>query len=106
VAPGRGLHTEGMSDEVVQAAKAAAELEPAVEAIAEATGSMEPAREGAGWLADLIRYKLLPHQARLLMRAAERVKETGLPAHAVLPSVAGPPTHGLLFPRVPPHSQC
>jgi hypothetical protein len=72
-----------VSEELVQAAKAAAELEPAVEAFAEATGSLEPVREATGWLSDLIRYKRLPHQAKLLMKAAEKVKETGLPAHAV-----------------------
>jgi hypothetical protein len=72
-----------VSEDLVQAAKAAAELEPAVEALAEATGSLEPVRELTGWLTDLIRYKRLPHQAKLLMKAAEQVKETGLPAHAV-----------------------
>jgi len=77
------VHTDGVNEELVQAAKAAAELEPAVEAFAEATGSLEPVREATGWLTDLIRYKRLPHQARLLMKAAEKVKETGLPAHAV-----------------------
>jgi hypothetical protein len=77
------LNTDGVSDDLVQAAKAAAELEPAVQAFAEATGSLEPVREATGWLTDLIRYKRLPHQAKLLMDAAEKVKETGLPAHAV-----------------------
>lgn len=78
-----GMHTGYVSEELVQAAKAAAELEPAVEAFAEATGSLEPVREATGWLSDLIRYKRLPHQAKLLMKAAEKVKETGLPTHAV-----------------------
>lgn len=72
-----------MTDEIVQAAKAAAELEPAVEAFAEATGALEPVRETTGWLADIVRYRRLPHQAKLLMRAAEKIKASGLPAHAV-----------------------
>jgi hypothetical protein len=72
-----------MSDEIVQAAKAAAELEPAVEAFAEATGALEPVRETTGWLADIVRYRRLAHQSKLLMRAAAKIKASGLPAHAV-----------------------
>ena len=72
-----------MTDDLVQAAKAAAELEPAIEAFAEATGALEPVRETTGWLADIVRYRRLPHQAKLLMRAAEKIKASGLPAHAV-----------------------
>jgi hypothetical protein len=72
-----------LSEDLVQAAKAAAELEPAVEAFAEATGALEPVRELSGWLADIVRYRRLPHQAKLLQRAAEKIKASGLPAHAV-----------------------
>lgn len=73
-----------MSDEeLVQAAKAAAELEPAVEAFAEATGAMQPVRELTGWLGDAIRYRREVHIAKVLKKAAEKVKESGLPAHAV-----------------------
>lgn len=72
-----------MTEDIVQAAKAAAELEPAVEAFAEATGALEPVRETTGWLADIVRYRRLAHQAKLLMRAAEKIKASGLPAHAV-----------------------
>lgn len=72
-----------MTDEIAQAAKAAAELEPAVEAFAEATGALGPVREVTGWLAAAIRYQRVPHEARLLMRAAEKIKASGLPAHAV-----------------------
>jgi hypothetical protein len=72
-----------MSEELVQAAKAAAELEPAVEAFAKATGALEPVRETTGWLADIVRYRRLAHQAKLLVRAAEKIKASGLPAHAV-----------------------
>lgn len=73
-----------MSDEeLVQAAKAAAELEPAVEAFAEATGALEPVREATGWLGDTIRYRREAHLAKVLMKAAEKVKASGLPAHVV-----------------------
>lgn len=72
-----------MSEDLVQAAKAAAELEPAIEAFAEATGALEPPREVTGWIAAMIRYRRIPHEAKLLMRAAERIKASGLPSHAV-----------------------
>jgi len=68
---------------MIQAAKAAAELEPAVEAFAEATGALEPVREATGWLGDTIRYRREAHLAKVLMKAAEKVKAAGLPAHAV-----------------------
>jgi Abortive infection alpha len=77
------LNTDSVSDELVQAAKAAAELEPAVEAFAEATGALEPVRESTGWLGDVIRYRREVHLAKVLMKAAEKVKASGLPAHAV-----------------------
>lgn len=72
-----------MTEDIVQVAKAAAELEPAVEAFAEATGALEPVRETTGWLADIVRYRRVAHQAKLLMRAAAKIKASGLPAHAV-----------------------
>ena len=72
-----------MSEDLVQAAKAASELEPAVEAFAEATGLLDPIREVAAWATDLIRYRRLPHQAKLLVDAAEKIKASGLPASAV-----------------------
>lgn len=72
-----------MSEELIQAAKAAAELEPAVEAFAEATGALEPVREATGWLGDTIRYRREAHLAKFLMKAAEKVKASELPAHAV-----------------------
>lgn len=72
-----------MNEDIVQAAKAAAELEPAVEAFGEATGALEPIREMTSWLADIVRYRRLPHQARLLQRAAEKIKASGILAHAV-----------------------
>ena len=76
-------HNDNVSEDLVQAAKAAAELEPAVEAFAEATGVLEPVREMAAWVTDLIRYRRLPHQAKLLMDAAEKIKASGLPPNAV-----------------------
>lgn len=72
-----------MTEDLVQVAKAAAELEPAIEAFAEATGALEPPREVTGWIAAMARYRRLPHEAKLLMRAAEKIKASGLPAHAV-----------------------
>lgn len=77
------LDTGGVNDELVQGAKAAAELEPAIEAFAEATGALESVREATGWLGDMIRYRREAHLAKVLMKAAEKVKESGLPAHAV-----------------------
>lgn len=77
------LNTDAVNDEVVQAAKAAAELQPAVEAFAEATGALEPVREATGWLGDTIRYRREAHLAKVLVKAAEKVKASGLPAHAV-----------------------
>ena len=77
------LDTDGVNDELVQGAKVAAELEPAIEAFAEATGALEPVREATGWLGDMIRYRREAHLAKVLMKAAEKVKESGLPAHAV-----------------------
>jgi hypothetical protein len=77
------LDTDDVNDELVQGAKAAAELEPAIEAFAEATGALEPVREATGWLADRIRYRREVHLAGVLMKAAKKVKASGLPAHAV-----------------------
>lgn len=76
-------HNENVTEDLVQAAKAAAELEPAVEALAEATGALEPVRETTAWITDLIRYRRLPHQAKLLMKAADKVRACGLPPSAV-----------------------
>jgi len=72
-----------VNDELVQGAKAAAELEPAIEAFGEATGALEVVREVTGSLTDQIRYRRMVRQARLLQEAAEKIKATGLPAHAV-----------------------
>jgi hypothetical protein len=71
-----------MSD-LLPAAKAIEELEPAVQAFAEATGALGPVRELAAWATDLIRYRRAPYQARLLMKAAEKIKASGLPPRAV-----------------------
>jgi Abortive infection alpha len=77
------LNTDGVNEELVQAAKAAAELEPAIEAFAEATGALGPVRESTGWLGDVIRARREAHLAKVLMKAAEKIKASGLPAHAV-----------------------
>jgi hypothetical protein len=60
-----------------------ADLLPAVTEFAEATGMTEPVRELATWAADLIRSRRLPHQAKLMMRAAEKIRASGMPVHAV-----------------------
>jgi Abortive infection alpha len=72
-----------MGDELLPAVKAAEQLEPAVQAFAEATGILGPVREFAMWATDLIRYRRAPHQAKLLMGAAEKVRASGLPPSAV-----------------------
>jgi hypothetical protein len=72
-----------VSDELVPVVKAIEELEPAVEAFAEATGLLGPVRELTAWATDLIRYRRAPHQAKLLIRAAEKIKTSGLPPSAV-----------------------
>ena len=72
-----------MSDELVPVAKAIQEVEPAIQAFAEATGVLGPVQELAAWATDLIRYRRAPYQARLLMSAAEKIRESGLPPSAV-----------------------
>lgn len=52
-----------MSDELLPAVKAAQELEPAVQAFAEATGLVGPVRELAMWATGLIRYRRTPHHS-------------------------------------------
>jgi hypothetical protein len=72
-----------VSDELLPAVRAVEELEPAVQAFAEATGILAPIRELAMWATDLIRYRRAPHQAKLLMTAAEKIQASGLPPSAV-----------------------
>jgi hypothetical protein len=72
-----------LTDDLLPAIKAAEELEPALQAFAEATGLLGPVRELALWATDLIRYRRAPYQARLLMRAAEKIKASRLPPSAV-----------------------
>ncbi len=69
--------------DLVPYAKAVDELEPAVQAFADATGALGPVRELAAWATDLVRYRRAPYQAKLLMRAAEKVRASGLPPSAV-----------------------
>jgi hypothetical protein len=78
-----------VSEELVQVSKAIAELEPAVVAFDQATGILGPVRETSAWLTELIRYRRLPHQAKLLMSAAEKVKASGLPPSAVSDKLLG-----------------
>ena len=72
-----------MSEDLVQAAKAVEELTPAMKIFVEVTGILDPVRELSEWATDLIRYRRAPYQAKLLMRAVEKIKATGLPASAV-----------------------
>jgi Abortive infection alpha len=72
-----------MGDDLIPAGKAIEELEPAVQAFAEATGVLGPVREFAAWATDLIRDRRAPYQARLLMSAAKKIRESGLPPSAV-----------------------
>jgi hypothetical protein len=71
-----------MSQEL-ELAKALQEVEPAVQEFVEATGLLEPVRELATWLAEIIHYRRAPHKARLLLRAADKIRQTGLPPRAV-----------------------
>ncbi len=68
-----------MNDDLLPVAKAVEELEPAVQALADATGLFGPVRELAMWATDLIRYQRVPFQAKLLMRAAKKVEDSGCP---------------------------
>ena len=70
-----------MSDEFALAAKAA--LEPAAQEFAAAIGRSGPGSEVMTWLGDMIRYRRLPHQAKLLKSAAEKIRASGLPTTAV-----------------------
>lgn len=72
-----------MSEELELAAKAVQEVLPAVEDFAEAAGLTAPVRELASWVTDLIRYRRAPHQAKLLVSAAAKVRASGLPPRAV-----------------------
>lgn len=59
------------------------ELVPAAKAFGEAIGQTSAGREFGQWLADIVRYHRAPAQARLLVRAAAKVRESGLPTAAV-----------------------
>jgi hypothetical protein len=72
-----------VTDDLVAAAQAMKDVGPAAQEFARATGLTAPLQELTGWLADLIRYRRAPHQAVLLQRAADKIRASGLPAHAV-----------------------
>lgn len=61
----------------------ATQLEPAVTAFKAAANQPGPVAEIVEWITDQIRYRRLPNKAKLLMRAADKIKASGLPAHAV-----------------------
>jgi hypothetical protein len=58
-------------------------MEPAVREFATATGLLEPVRELTAWLAEIIHYRRASHKARLLMIAAERIRESELPTRGL-----------------------
>lgn len=72
-----------MTEDVVVAARAAQELQPAVQQFVAAIGRTGPISELVDWLTDLIHYRRAPHKAKLLMDAAEKIAATGLPTRAV-----------------------
>jgi hypothetical protein len=72
-----------VNQDVQIAGKAIEEVTPAITEFAQVTGLTEPVRELAAWATEWIRYRRAPFQARLIMRAVEKIRETGLPAHAV-----------------------
>lgn len=72
-----------MTDELALATRAAHELEPAAREFAAAMGRSPIGSALVDVLLDNIRYRWAPHKARLLMRAAEKIKQSGLPVHAV-----------------------
>lgn len=59
------------------------ELLPAAKAFSDAVGQTSVSREIGQWLADIVRYHRAPAQARLLVRAAEKVRSSGFPTVAV-----------------------
>jgi hypothetical protein len=69
--------------ELELAAKAIETITPAVEEFAEATGVLEPIRQLTTWAAEIIYYRRAPYKAKLILRAAEKIRATGLPASAV-----------------------
>jgi hypothetical protein len=69
-----------MSDEIDLAAKAIGE---SVGALAEQSGALGPIRATSEWITSIIHYRHQPALARRMMRAAEKVRATGIPPHAI-----------------------
>lgn len=65
------------------AAALSRELLPAAQAFGAAVGRSSLGQELSRWLSDIVRYRRLPHQARLLTKAADEIRASGLPASAV-----------------------
>jgi hypothetical protein len=61
----------------------AKDLLPAARQFGEAVGRTSTAKELSQWLGDIVRYRRIPHQARLLTRAAEKIRASGVPASAI-----------------------
>jgi len=61
----------------------ATQLELAVTAFKDAANQPGPVHELVQWITDQVRYRRLANKAHLLMRAAEKIRASGLPSHAV-----------------------
>jgi hypothetical protein len=59
------------------------ELLPAIKEFTEAVGRTAPGQEMLAWFGDIVRYRRLEHQAKLLRRAAEKIRRIGIPTAAV-----------------------
>jgi hypothetical protein len=69
-----------VGDEIELAAKAIGE---SVGAIAEQSGALGPVREVSDWITSFIHYSRQPALARRMMKAAEKVRATGIPPRAI-----------------------
>ena len=79
-----------MTQDVVLAARAAQELQPALQQFAATIGRTGPVTELVDWLPDLIHYRRAPHKAKLLVDAAQKIKTTGLPSAPLKTGSCGP----------------
>jgi hypothetical protein len=69
-----------VGDEIELVAKSVGE---SVGALAEVSGVLGPARELADWVTSFIHYRRQPALARQVMKAAEKIRSSGLPAATV-----------------------
>ena len=69
-----------MGDEIELAAKAIGE---SVGVLAEQSGALGPVKELSDWIKSFIHFRRQPSLAKQMMRAADKVRATGIPPHAV-----------------------